>query len=109
MFSLTKISLLIFLLRLGGTSPTGVRISIVSLIVLNMLQLIACFMATILQCSPVQVAWTWNWDEGTCTDEGALAISTAALEYIHRCCVASLAVRGIPLLISRSISGCEMP
>jgi hypothetical protein len=55
---LAKISVLVFLLRLGGRQNRGVRIAIHGLIAFNTAQLISGMAFTLFRCRPVHLAWT---------------------------------------------------
>jgi hypothetical protein len=62
--ALVKISILVFLLRLGGKERKCVRIAIDALIIFSALQLVAILLVTIFQCRPVRLAYTSLYPEG---------------------------------------------
>ncbi|KAB5560287.1 hypothetical protein GE09DRAFT_86452 [Coniochaeta sp. 2T2.1] len=81
---LVKISILVFLLRLGGLQNQRVRIAIYCMIAVVTSIMIANQCVIILQCNPAHVGWTTPWFEREalgyhCIDAAAFTISAGAL------------------------------
>ncbi|KAB5562783.1 hypothetical protein GE09DRAFT_1219382 [Coniochaeta sp. 2T2.1] len=80
---LVKISILVFLLRLGGLQNQCVRIAIYCMIAAITSIIIAVECVIIFQCNPAHLAWTTAWFEreglGYCINAGAFTISAGAL------------------------------
>lgn len=80
---LVKISILVFLLRLGGKQRTGVRASIYALIIFNISQMIAVLGVIIFQCDPLHLSWSTAFFApervGNCIHAGSFTLSSASL------------------------------
>ncbi|KAI1323163.1 hypothetical protein F5Y16DRAFT_384598 [Xylariaceae sp. FL0255] len=71
-----KASILLFLLRLFGQKP-GVRCFIIWLNAANMASLVAVFMATVFQCTPIAKAWEFDL-KGTCISRKVLFTTSSS-------------------------------
>ncbi|KAL5866754.1 hypothetical protein ACKVWC_010648 [Pyricularia oryzae] len=79
--AIVKMSVLIFLLRLGGYK-TGVRRTILAVGAVNLLMMIGCLLAMIFQCFPFEYNWRpWAVD-GTCINQPAYYVARAVLNVI---------------------------
>lgn len=75
--ALVKISVLVFLHRLFA-QIRGVKICILALAAVTALHMIAVAGAIIFQCTPISFNWNPELEGGTCVDQPALYVSTAA-------------------------------
>ncbi|OIW33786.1 hypothetical protein CONLIGDRAFT_640876 [Coniochaeta ligniaria NRRL 30616] len=91
--SLVKSSVLIFLLRLFGQKD-GVRRFIIGLTVVNILQMVAVFVAVLLQCLPISFNWDLTITNGRCVDRRILYTFTSCFNI-----VTDLLVLGLPIWI----------
>ncbi|KAL6360449.1 hypothetical protein LRP88_06155 [Fusarium phalaenopsidis] len=81
--ALVKTSVLLFLMRLGG-QKREVRLCIISLLVFNLFQMVAMFLACVFQCTPVSYFWDRAKEEsirpdGMCINQNAFYIATSSL------------------------------
>ncbi|KAB5558618.1 hypothetical protein GE09DRAFT_119580 [Coniochaeta sp. 2T2.1] len=91
--ALVKSSVLIFLLRLFGQKD-GVRRFIITLNVINIMQMVAVFFAVTLQCIPINFNWDLTVGNGRCVDRRVLFTFTSCFNI-----VTDLLVLGLPLWI----------
>jgi hypothetical protein len=77
---LVKLSVLIFLLQLGGTKCL-VRKFIMSMIIFQAFLMIAVFIAYIFQCNPIEKAWRLA-TPGTCFKQGRFSVASSALSIV---------------------------
>lgn len=91
--ALVKSSVLIFLSRLFGQKD-GVRRFIFWLNVANIAQMVAVFLAIMLQCLPIAFNWDLSIRGGRCVDRRVLYTCTAVLNI-----VTDLLVLGLPVWI----------
>ncbi|KAB5570113.1 hypothetical protein GE09DRAFT_1170964 [Coniochaeta sp. 2T2.1] len=91
--ALVKSSVLIFLLRLFGQKD-GVRRFIITLNVINIMQMVAVFFAVTLQCIPINFNWDLTVTNGRCVDRRVLFTFTSCFNI-----VTDLLVLGLPLWI----------
>lgn len=75
--AIVKQSILIFLLRLGGTKP-GVRTVVWITAVFNAALMVAVFLVVIFQCNPINHNWKL-YEPGTCIKQTEFGVSTACL------------------------------
>ncbi len=91
--ALVKSSVLVFLLRLFG-GKKGVRRFIISLNVVNLMQMTAVFFAILFQCLPIAFNWDPTIKGGHCVEQRVLFTTTAAFNILT-----DLVVLGLPLWI----------
>ena len=76
--AIVKTSMLLFLLKLGSQKP-GVRWCIYALNTFNLSLMVAIFLIVIFQCRPIAYNWDTSIAGGTCIQQGAFYVATAAL------------------------------
>ncbi|KAI6373123.1 hypothetical protein MCOR25_003522 [Pyricularia grisea] len=79
--AIVKMSVLIFLLRLGGYK-TGVRSTILAVGAVNLFMMIGCLIAMIFQCFPFEYNWRPWAVQGTCIDRPAYYVARAVLNVV---------------------------
>lgn len=79
--ALVKLSVLVFLHRLFS-QIRGVKICIIALATLTTLHMVAVAGAIVFQCTPISFNWTPRLEGGTCVDQPALYVSTAAFTIV---------------------------
>jgi hypothetical protein len=82
---LVKISVLVFLLRLGGKHTRSARIAIYALIAFNVSQVTAVESVVIFQCHPLHLSWSTAFFApermGNCISAGTFTMSVASLNF----------------------------
>jgi hypothetical protein len=81
--AIVKQSILIFLLRLGGTK-TGVMTTVWVVSAFNVAEMIAVFFTVLFQCTPIELNWkpVMLAEGGHCINQAAFGISTAVLTIV---------------------------
>jgi hypothetical protein len=91
--ALVRASVLVFLYRLFGQNNKFRRI-IVGLSIVNILQMVAVFIAVLLQCIPISLNWDLSIRNGRCVDRRVLFTFSSAFNI-----VTDLLVLGLPMWI----------